>query len=276
MDLKGQWLMALQEGFGAAGVALEIPEDSVRFPFYGDTLDILTYGQARDAPDVVVQSGGDPNAAEKAFVAAAVQDAIATEGISSDEIRAYAADGEVAEMGPQNWPWVLAALRALEQVRGAGSATLALATRDVYAYLTRPGIQNKIESGVREVFAEEECVVVGHSLGSVVAYNVLARRSSHERWDVPSFITVGSPLAVRPVVEALSPVARPPGVADWFNAYDPRDVVALHPLDAEHFPVRPEVENYGGVVNETPNRHGISGYLSNPVVAKRIYDALLA
>jgi hypothetical protein len=28
------------------------------------------------------------------------------------------------------------------------------------------------------------------------------------------------------------------------------------------------------VANPTPNRHGISGYLSDPVVARRIHDAL--
>ncbi|TFV92690.1 alpha/beta hydrolase [Blastococcus sp. CT_GayMR20] len=275
-QLKLQWLDALQEGFRRADLELKVLEDSVRFPFYGDALRDLSADPEAVSAQVVIQSAGDADAAEKAFLGAVVEDAVATYNISDEDIRAHMPDGELVEMGPQNWPWVLAALRVIEKVPGAGAATLALATRDVYDYLNSPGIQTRIEQGVLEAFADaEECVVVGHSLGSVIAYNVLQRRAAAEKWTVPSLITVGSPLGVRPVVEALAPVSRPEGVIDWFNAYDEHDVVALHPLDPGHFPVQPEVENYGGVDNGTPNQHGISGYLSDRVVAKRIHDALL-
>ncbi len=77
-----------------------------------------------------------------------------------------------------------------------------------------------------------------------------------------------------PIKEKLRPLERPAEVITWFNAYDPEDVVALHPLDAKHFPVTPEVENFDGVDNFTDNQHGIIGYLSDPTVARRIYDAL--
>jgi len=49
----------------------------------------------------------------------------------------------------------------------------------------------------------------------------------------------------------------------------------LNPLDAEHFPVAPAVENHGRVRNPTPNCHGITGYLSDPTVARRIHAALV-
>ncbi len=272
-DLKGQWLDALHAGLRAADLDLEIPRDRVRFPFYGDTLDQLTHGRL-DADDVVVQ-GGEPDAAVQLVVAEMAQDLAATLDISAADVREAADDPAVAELGPQNWPWVLAVIRAAEKIKGAGPRVLELAVKDVNAYLTRPGVQTKIEQGVRKAFDEEdECVVVAHSLGTVVAHNVLARRTGQESWSVPSLVTVGCPLGVRPIVEALAPVSWPRGVDEWFNAFDPRDVVALHPLDAQHFPVQPEVENFGGVVNGTPNRHGISGYLSDPVVARRIHDAL--
>jgi hypothetical protein len=62
----------------------------------------------------------------------------------------------------------------------------------------------------------------------------------------------------------------------WFNAYDERDFVALHPLDKEHFNINPPIENKNNVDNHTPNRHGIVGYLNDVDVAKRIYDALVS
>lgn len=273
--LKHEWLDALHEGFRAAGLEVEVPDEKVRFPYYGDTLYDLVRDVRGTPADVVIQSAGAPQAAEEEFIAAVVAETVERVGLSEADIRAHTVDGTVVEQGVQNWPWVLAALRALEHVPGLGSVSLALATRDVYRYLRNPGIQTYIESRVRKAFdAEDECVVVGHSLGSVVAYDVLRRRAAAEGWTVPSFITVGSPLAVGTIVEALAPVSTPEGVRTWCNAYDPRDVVSLHPLDAARFPVTPAVENIT-VENDTPNRHGIVGYLSDSTVARRIHDALM-
>jgi hypothetical protein len=59
-------------------------------------------------------------------------------------------------------------------------------------------------------------------------------------------------------------------VGHWFNAYDDRDVVALLPLDGQTFNVTPPIENKGDVRNFTDNRHGIEGYLVDPVVAQQV------
>jgi hypothetical protein len=52
--------------------------------------------------------------------------------------------------------------------------------------------------------------------------------------------------------------------------------VSLYGLDGKHFPVDPPVENYSKVRNTTPNQHGISGYLTDPTVARTIHEALTA
>jgi hypothetical protein len=82
---------------------------------------------------------------------------------------------------------------------------------------------------------------VGHSLGTVVAYNVL--RSGRK---VPLYVTVGSPLGIRATRKTLSPIENPIGNKGWYNAYDGRDVVALYPLDMNNFDV-PTITNNGGV-----------------------------
>ena len=56
---------------------------------------------------------------------------------------------------------------------------------------------------------------------------------------------------------------------------DEGDIVALYPLDVEHFDVDPPILNKTDVDNDTPNQHGISGYLNDAEVARRIYEALL-
>jgi hypothetical protein len=275
--LKKDWVSCLHSGLTRAGSSLEIPDDQIRFPYYGQTLYDLAKDVHGPAAQVVVKGHGEPDQNEREFLTAVVAEAVQKAGITNEQIRAEYEDGTVIEKNVLNWPWTLAALRAIDRVPGLGGASLALATRDVYKYLRNPGIQTVIEKGVRTAMPSgEEAIVVAHSLGTVIAYNLLRREAKEQGWRVPLLITVGSPLAVGPIVQALSPISRPASVRDWFNAFDPADVVALHPLDHAHFPVKPEIENYAGVHNSTSNRHGISGYLGDPTVAVRIRDALLA
>ena len=88
-------------------------------------------------------------------------------------------------------------------------------------------------------------------------------------------MTVGSPLGIRAIKERIAkPLRVPSCVKSWFNAYDDRDVVALVGLDARNFPVTPLIENKSDVKNFTENRHGIAGYLADPIVARNIVELL--
>jgi len=142
--------------------------------------------------------------------------------------------------------------------------------RDVYT--TQPIVRDAIDDIVGGAVNETPCVVIGHSLGSVVGYHVL--RTDQRALKVQAYVTVGSPLAIRAIRDRFRPIAFPAPAKAWYNAFDPRDVVALYPLDAANFPVNPAVENYGRVRNATDNRHGIIGYLDDADVAKHVLDAL--
>ena len=150
---------------------------------------------------------------------------------------------------------------------GVNQFTLERFTRDVFLYTRRSLVQETIDKIVADELTEEPTIVVGHSLGSVVAYSVL--RYDERHLDVPLFVTVGSPLGVRTIRNRFRPLKRPE-VGHWFNAFDDRDVVSLYPLDGENFGVEPAIENYDDVNNHTDNRHGIVGYLDDKTVAGRI------
>jgi len=109
---------------------------------------------------------------------------------------------------------------------------------------------------------------------TIVTYRVL--RDFAKKVSVRGLVTVGSPLGLTTVRNHLAPpaLAMPAGVAKWHNAFDPRDVVALEPLDTSTWNIKPLIENKGDVDNFTDNRHGISGYLDDPKVARWIFDAL--
>ena len=272
--LKQEWLDCLQAGFQAARLELDIPDEQVAFPYYGDTLDKLSRDPNAKGPDVIVAGVGDPDQAEQAFIGSIVEQVVTKVGVPEEQIRAEA--GVVAiEAGWQNWRLVLAALRALDKWPGVSAASIELITHDVWMYLKNSGIQRILDNGVRGAMTGEETVVVAHSLGTIVAYNLLAREAKDNDWTVPSLITVGCPLGISAIVDVLRPITHPVGVGEWYNAFDRADTVALFPLDAGHFPITPAVENYPDVKNTTSNHHGISGYLSDPTVARRIHDALL-
>lgn len=276
LALKKEWLETLGEGLAKSNLTLPIEEPAVRFPFYGDTLDALMDGASEDeAADVVVR-GDTADAEQKEFICSLMEEIRERAGITEDNMREVA-DSDVVDRGPLNWEWVQGILKAIDRhVPGGSGASVALFTNDVYQYLGNPGVRDAIDTGVKKAFTPGvPTVVVGHSLGAIVSYNVLRRDGDSEGWNVPLYVTVGAPLAVTAIKKSLSPIRHPTCAKSWFNAMDERDVVALYPLDASNFDVDPAIENKTDVRNDTANRHGIRGYLDDKEVARRIYDALM-
>ena len=269
-QLKKNWLNALNRGLTADGKTLRADVD-VAFPYYGDVLDHFT--TAADIPLTSdVQSRGSQDDDFLRFQAEVAEELRTQAGITNAQIDAeYGNDPE--PRGPLNWKWVQAILRAIDKNgHGMNQRAIEVFTRDVYLYSTRSGVRDAIDAIVTKKLSEEPTVVIGHSLGTVVAYSVLTRDTRAIK--VPLLVTVGSPLGVRAIRNQFIPIQSPPSVKSWYNAYDPRDVVALYPLDHSSFPVTPPINNYGKVKNHTDNRHGIDGYLDDPDVAGKIASRL--
>ena len=279
--LKKEWLDAFREGLEKSGLDLPIPEPDVRFPYYGQTLfDLLAGLSPEQAAKIIIrgtdaQEGEQLPEEERRLIEAVLEEVLRQEGITQEQIAAEIG-GEVVQRGPLNWGWVQAILKVIDRhVPGGSGTSIALFTHDAYQYITNTRIRRLINEGVRQAITPGvPTVVVGHSLGSVVAYNLLQKEGAQRGWEVPLFVTLGSPLGITKMKEMLAPIEHPACVGTWFNAMDERDVVALYPLNRKHFPIDPEIENKTDVRNHTQNRHGISGYLNDPEVARRIYDAL--
>lgn len=289
IKLKAAWIEAWERGLKRAGLARPLAADQIHFPYYGDTLDQLVAGKLpADAAQVVVRGVQPDNEGvalsddEKAFIEAALMEQVGRYVADPDQaVQQALPPGVALQRGVLNWEWVQAILTVLDRVvPGASAASVALATRDVYQYLTQQAIRKVIDTGVASAIpAGRKTVAVSHSLGTVVAYNVLRTLGQARGWQVPLFVTVGSPLAITVIKQRLAqldPVVYPGCVGGWFNAMDERDVVALYPLDDANFRIKPKIENYTKVDNHTENRHGIDGYLDDPYVARKIYDSVVA
>ncbi|MFD7666836.1 hypothetical protein [Streptomyces sp. NPDC059788] len=115
--------------------------------------------------------------------------------------------------------------------------------QQVRRYLTEERTREQVQREIASVVTPETRVLIGHSLGSVVAYEALCR---HPEWQVTAFVSVGSPLGIPHLVfDRLVPGpvagagAWPGRARTWTNICDRRDVVALTKRLAPLFPGGP-------------------------------------
>lgn len=277
-DLKELWTKSLKQGL--AYHKLELPAGlQIEFPFYGDRLDELV-AAAKKAKTKPAQATRGNEAAfedqeELEFIQDYLTEMVAQADLSRAEQHELMLDLKKTR-GFFNWQAVQNILETLDKKGIGGNWVIKNVTRDVFAYLTIPAIKAEINQIVKEKFDQTPCVVVGHSLGSIVSYLIL---KENPQYPVKKLITVGSPLGVKSVQKFLGrPLVMPACIQskEWFNAYDERDFVALFPLDKEYFNIQPPITNLQEINNQTSNRHGIDGYLNDPIIAKTIYDALIS
>ncbi|PWD50906.1 hypothetical protein C8046_09820 [Serinibacter arcticus] len=272
VEMKQQWVVALRSGFDAAGIEAPFTDEDVRLPWYGGNLKHLVGGVAR-AEAERVSLRGDLPVDEREFV----RDVVAAVGESfaftPEQLEAVTGSADTGS-GSEDWGRVRTVLAAVDRyVPGMSGATVAFVARECFGYLTDARLRQMIDDGVAQAAPTGGPVVVlGHSLGAVIAYHVLRAHPAAESWDVPLLLTMGAPLAWQPVIQALGRLETrrmPTPVRSWVNARDARDAVAIGGLVGGLLPAGDVVEE-PGVVNPDDGRHAIEYYLADPVVARHI------
>ncbi|MCG3810612.1 MULTISPECIES: hypothetical protein [Gammaproteobacteria] len=146
---------------------------------------------------------------------------------------------------------------------------------DVYRYFHDPAFALEIEKPLIRLlqdYRHHSITLISHSLGTVIAYNVLqklAAQRTTQDISIDRWITLGSPLGLASVKAQLkrnlqSPLAVPENISAWLNYSDKRDIVCIDGDLADDF-----AKNNSGVsvqdfqvVNAYPgNPHKSYGYL---------------
>ncbi|MEO1654625.1 MAG: alpha/beta hydrolase [Bacteroidota bacterium] len=278
-QLRAEWLTAWEKGLAKSKLSLP-SEDQVHFPYYADTLHqaMLDLTQTKKGEATRSGSQGINEAQELDFTREYFYE-IARATVSNVGEGQELKKMQEAERGLLNWDPVQKLANFLDKKEIFGDYPLRKATRDVFVYLTQNHIKAAVNQIVEAAFDDTPCIVVGHSLGTIVAYLVL---KNNPQFQVKKFITIGSPLGISSLAKYLEPPLVMPksirGEASdrWHNFYDDRDFVALNPLDKKHFNNGFQIINSTHVKNHTPNRHGMTGYLDDALIAKTIYEAMFA
>lgn len=265
--LRAAWTAGLNRGL-AEGERPPIDAAHAWFPFYGDAFaDALDAGE-RSAPidgEVEVAEALAPrDASARQLYETMIAEAAERAGMPADLAAGEpAADENLLSrivgglQGQLSW---------LASRSGLDDLVIAAAFRDVAAYLDRDAIRKLVLDSVLDAVPRSgRIVLVSHSLGTVVAMDLLTRLPDDV--EVVRLVTAGSPLGMDSVFTRLlsGGPRHPERVGAWLNAWCAPDAVAIGcPLrDDWGSGVREVVTN-----NHKDRAHDIAEYLADPRVAR--------
>ncbi len=154
--------------------------------------------------------------------------------------------------------------------------------RDVNDYFFVPDRRERMRESLLERLrvGGGPFVVVGHSQGSMIAYDVLSQLDPRQ-YDVPLFVTIGSPLGIEEVQDQVKRLTKqrrlalPACVRTWVNVADPLDPVALDKTLSDEFAPVGRIEDEQRWNPDSPrNPHSATGYLRLAPVRDAVRDAV--
>jgi hypothetical protein len=260
-ELERKWRAGLAAGLVKAGAP---PVDAVSsvFPFYGDLLYRITAELARRGEQVDLESlplhpdlPDDTTAVENEML----REMAAAKGQVDEEALSDVLSSKLARK----------ALEFLARRTRLDQEIIKAHIKDVAVYLTKA--RDPVLAAIKaEIPAGVPIVLVSHSLGTVVARDLLSDANVRERTKL--WVTAGSPLGLEAVQRnLLTKGTVNPGVP-WMTCWDVNDVVAIgHPLRPTWKDPLQEIE-----VENADAPHSIERYLGHPEVARVIGAAALA
>lgn len=135
--------------------------------------------------------------------------------------------------------------------------------RQVRKYLLDARLKAQVDE-ITAAAAAGATVLIGHSLGSVVAYEFLRQHPGHS---VRLLVTLGSPLGLRMVRDRLP--AGKPAVPSWVNIRDPHDPVTAAGTLSRWYPVTREPR-----ANNAFDAHSAERYLNFKATGEALKDFL--
>ena len=268
--LRDKWAAALCGGVQLAGG--ELGEREVRCAAYGDLF--RPRGRSLTVGDSLIRVE-DLDEFEREMLAEWWAEA------ARSDPRVVAPDARTLVRTPRG---VQVALRALSGSRffaAIGQRALLGDLRQVRDYLSKPEVRQQARRRVAKVVEEDVRVLVGHSLGSVVAYEALC---ANPNWPVRMLVTLGSPLGIANLIfDQLQPAPRSvtdagssprghwPGVGrTWTNIADKADVVALVKDLRPAF--GPQLDCW--IINNGAHAHDVKPYLTAVETGRAILAGL--
>ncbi|MEU0505274.1 hypothetical protein [Nocardia sp. NPDC005998] len=286
--LEAQWLPALAAGVRAAGYG-ELADQlwrasrpgalEVRMAFYGNAF--LAPGAQGGSGPVDDEDGEFTERIAEAWLATAAGQAAdqrdrleAQRYLDNSALGAEGAQGIGRKARP--------AANALTKLKwfapfgfGMAGKFVNRSLAQVSRYLSEEVAREHAQRQVLDLIGPQTRLVIGHSLGSVVAYEAL-----HRTQQPVALITLGSPLALQSIIYPLlrpQPPTVPAALTRWENLADRDDIVAAHLDLAPYFPPAPGRDVVPTTHPELDNGaspHDAAHYLTKKSVGRIVAESL--
>ncbi|MCG2573009.1 hypothetical protein LVY74_05480 [Acinetobacter sp. ME22] len=145
---------------------------------------------------------------------------------------------------------------------------------EVYLYWYNPDFKQQVHERILSCFEpHQRHIVIAHSLGTVVAYNLLHELSN--QYEIKRFITLASPLPFNVMQRHLAHPLQKPKVlsGDWHNFYSQEDYLTTFPMLPPVFDFHPQINNKL-ITTFADKPHEIIGYLQHPMVIRRVLELI--
>lgn len=240
----------------------EAPNHSIQFAYYGDIFE-------RDQPIATERSVGNTHATVDLEAELAV-----------DLEQSFSSQKREQRTGTSDLVRIVA---ALEDRFRMGGAIIRRFLKDVDLYLTDQSTRERTISRLIDELSidNEPCLVIAHSLGSIVSYDAL---TSYSELETAGLITLGSPLGLKAIVNSLgsrSDLRFPPNLAFWTNVFNKEDFVCAQPYLSDVYSSNTgrsitDVETMGRPTGlfSLGAAHDFSTYLASPVTGFIIHSFL--
>jgi hypothetical protein len=230
--LHSNWYSALCDGLQAAGKPI-VPANEVELVFYGDFF--RSTGTKAGIPLIQPEDITEQEAALLIvwWEEAARLSTLARQG-QADESPTIQPPGLVSKASvPLTVQKALLQLtKSFYFIGWGGKQLLIFGLRQVRRFLHDADIKAQILKRVTDRVKADTRVLVGHSLGSVIAYESLC---ANPDWPIDTLVTLGSPLGIPNLIfDVLTPVPEngqgiwPGNIRQWINIADRGDIVALN------------------------------------------------
>ena len=271
--LEQIWLASVRDGLAAAeyhAIAAALTDQHMQVAFFGNLFRPLGTMGNQDFP----YSPSDMRPGLELDLLAELYRAASADDASSER-------GAAGSMSGGRVTAQVMVERLLRTRTFAGIARHALVgtLKQVVRFLSDQPTKERVIERVRDAVHDDTRVLIGHSMGSIVAYEYLCR---YQPSGIRLLVTLGSPLGIRNLIfDRLTPApvagvgVWPGKVQTWVNVADPNDVVALRKqlssLWAGPFSGHEIIDRR---VNNGDEPHAAARYLNSRQTGAALGDAL--
>lgn len=261
-SLLDEWAPSLRGGVSNAGGSID--GVGIGMGFYGG---LFRLSGAKGGESIPVYKPGDLEDALEIALVQEIFDSLAPAPTSSANAKGAL---ELARRSVTQMLQVIASAPYFGQV---AQSVVIWYLKQVYRYVTDPTIRQAARNSLIAKIGEDTRVVVAHSLGTVVAYEVLA---ANPQLPVQMLVTLGSPLGIPALLPRLDPPLLaagdhcPAGLRHWVNIADAADVVALRKDLGSLYGAR--VTDY--LVHNKATMHHVEPYLTAPETGRAVLAGL--